>query len=131
MLINAMGDKQLPVYGDGSNIRDWLYVEDHCRAIDLILQSKTTGPIYNVGGINETSNIDIVKMILEFAGKDESLIKYVEDRPGHDLRYAIDPTKITRELGWTPHYDVKTGINKTLEWYVNNQEWWGKLLSKV
>lgn len=120
MIINALHDKSLPVYGDGLNVRDWLYVEDHCCAIDLILRKGCIGEVYNVGGHNEMSNIDIVKLICKELGKPESLITYVTDRKGHDRRYAIDPTKIHRELGWLPETKFSDGIKKTIQWYVNH-----------
>lgn len=120
MIINALHDKSLPVYGDGLNVRDWLYVEDHCRAIDLILRKGCIGEVYNVGGHNEMSNIDIVKLICKELGKPESLITYVTNRKGHDRRYAIDPTKIHRELGWLPETKFSDGIKKTIQWYVNH-----------
>lgn len=120
MIINALHDKSLPVYGDGLNVRDWLYVEDHCCAIDLILRKGCIGEVYNVGGHNEMSNIDIVKLICKELGKPESLITYVTDRKGHDRRYAIDPTKIHRELGWLPETKFTDGIKKTIQWYVNH-----------
>ena len=120
MIINALHDKPLPVYGDGLNVRDWLYVEDHCRAIDLILREGCIGEVYNVGGHNEMSNIDIVKLICKELGKPESLITYVTDRKGHDRRYAIDPTKIHRELGWLPETKFTDGIKKTIQWYVSH-----------
>lgn len=120
MIINALHDKSLPVYGDGLNVRDWLYVEDHCCAIDLILRKGSIGEVYNVGGHNEMSNIDIVKLICKELGKPESLITYVTDRKGHDRRYAIDPTKIHRELGWLPETKFSDGIKKTIQWYVNH-----------
>lgn len=129
MIINVLEDKPLPVYGDGMNVRDWLYVEDHCRAVDLILQKGRIGEVYNIGGHNEMHNIDIVKLILKELGKPESLITYVADRKGHDRRYAIDPTKIHRELGWLPETSFAVGIKKTIRWYIENQDWWKDIVS--
>lgn len=129
MIANALNDKQLPVYGDGSNIRDWLYVEDHCSAIDLVIHKGVLGEVYNIGGNNERTNIQIVKTIIEKLGKDEELITYVQDRLGHDRRYGIDATKITEELGWQPKHDFETGIKETIEWYLNNKEWWTRIQS--
>lgn len=129
MIINALNDKELPVYGDGLNIRDWLHVEDHCQAIDLVLHNGRIGEVYNVGGNNERTNIDIVKTILKHLGKPESLIKFVKDRPGHDRRYAIDATKLRTELGWSPKYNFDTGIEQTINWYLNNKEWWENIIS--
>jgi dTDP-glucose 4,6-dehydratase len=116
----------LPLYGDGLQIRDWLYVEDHCSAIDLVMHNGVIGEIYNIGGNNERSNLQIVKSILAELGKPESLITYVSDRPGHDRRYGIDATKIMRELGWRPKYDFETGLKMTIDWYLNKQHWWKK-----
>ena len=125
MIINALSDKKLPVYGDGKNVRDWLYVEDHCRAIDLILQKGRVGEVYNIGGHNERANIDVVKTILKELGKPEDLIEHVTDRKGHDRRYAIDSTKLQRELGWRPaHTDFAEGLKATIDWYVANESWW-------
>lgn len=129
MIANALSDKPLPVYGEGLNVRDWLYVEDHCKAIDLILQSGRVGEVYNIGGHNEMRNIDIVKLICKALGKPESLITYVKDRKGHDLRYAIDPAKIHAELGWLPETMFADGIQKTIEWYLNNRDWWEEIIS--
>ncbi|KRE75419.1 dTDP-glucose 4,6-dehydratase [Paenibacillus sp. Soil750] len=127
MIANALGDKDLPVYGDGLNIRDWLYVEDHCSAIDLVLHSGISGEVYNIGGNNEKTNIQIIQTILGALGKPESLIKFVKDRPGHDRRYAIDATKITNELGWKPKHNFETGIHETVRWYLDNQDWWKRI----
>lgn len=129
MIINALHDKPLPVYGDGQNVRDWLYVEDHCRAIDLILQKGRVGEVYNVGGHNEMKNIDIVKLICKALGKPESLIHFVKDRKGHDRRYAIDPAEIHRELGWLPETKFADGIQKTIQWYLDNEEWWQPIVN--
>ena len=129
MIINALHDKPLPVYGDGLNVRDWLYVEDHCRAIDLILQKGRAGEVYNVGGHNEMKNIDIVKLICKALGKPESLIHHVTDRKGHDRRYAIDPTKIQEELGWLPETKFADGIKKTIQWYLDHEDWWQPIIS--
>ena len=129
MIANALNDKPLPVYGKGENIRDWLYVEDHCRAIDLIIHKGRVGEVYNVGGHNEMTNIDIVKIICKELGKPESLITYVADRKGHDMRYAIDPTKIHNELGWLPETKFADGIKKTIKWYLDNKEWWETIIS--
>jgi len=129
MIANALSDKPLPVYGEGLNVRDWLYVEDHCKAIDLIVQKGKVGEVYNVGGHNEKQNIEIVKIICKELGKPESLITYVTDRKGHDLRYAIDPTKIHTELGWLPETKFEDGIQKTVRWYLDNREWWQTILS--
>lgn len=129
MISNALEDKELPVYGDGKNIRDWLHVYDHCTAIDLVLHKGKLGEVYNIGGHNEKENIEIVKLILKELGKSESLIKFVKDRLGHDRRYAIDSTKITEELGWKPKYTFETGIIETINWYLNNQDWMEKVKS--
>ncbi|WP_127161368.1 dTDP-glucose 4,6-dehydratase [Veillonella sp. VA137] len=129
MITNALENKQLPVYGKGENVRDWLYVEDHCEAIDLIVRKGRVGEVYNIGGHNERTNLSVVKGILSILGKDESLIAYVTDRPGHDLRYAIDPTKIHNELGWLPKTSFEEGIKKTIQWYLDNKEWWQHVLS--
>lgn len=129
MIANALNDKPLPVYGDGLNIRDWLYVVDHCRAIDVVLHNGRIGEVYNVGGHNEKKNIDIVKLVLQKLGKPESLITFVKDRPGHDRRYAIDASKIERELGWKPQETFETGIEKTIAWYLDNRKWWERILS--
>lgn len=129
MIINALQDKDLPVYGDGLNVRDWLHVEDHCNAIDLVLHKGKPGEVYNVGGNNERTNIEIVKTILKHLDKPESLIKFVADRPGHDRRYAIDATKIKRDLGWEPKYTFETGIKQTIDWYLQNREWWQRIIS--
>ena len=129
MIANALADKELPVYGEGLNVRDWLYVEDHCRAIDLILHEGKVGEVYNIGGHNEMKNIDIVKLICKYLDKPETLIKYVTDRKGHDLRYAIDPTKIHEELGWLPTTMFADGIKKTIDWYLDNQDWWKNIIS--
>lgn len=129
MITNALENKRLPVYGKGENVRDWLYVEDHCEAIDLIVHKGRVGEIYNIGGHNERTNLSVVKGILSILGKDESLIEYVTDRPGHDLRYAIDPTKISKELGWLPKTSFEEGIKKTVQWYLDNKEWWQHILS--
>ncbi len=129
MIANALNDKPLPVYGKGENVRDWLYVEDHCRAIDLILRKGTVGEVYNVGGHNEMRNIDIVKLICQKLGKPESLITYVADRKGHDMRYAIDPTKIHRELGWLPQTKFADGLDKTIDWYLTHRDWWETIIS--
>ncbi|MCM2536049.1 dTDP-glucose 4,6-dehydratase [Neobacillus pocheonensis] len=129
MIINTLSDKELPIYGDGLNIRDWLHVEDHCQAIDLVLHQGRVGEVYNVGGNNERTNIDIVKTILKALGKPESLMKFVKDRPGHDRRYAIDATKLRTELGWSPKYNFDTGIEQTIQWYLNHQEWWKNIIS--
>src|SRR5690554_4326445 len=128
MIANALADKALPVYGDGLNIRDWLYVEDHCLAVDLIIHHGVVGEVYNVGGNNEVSNIDIVKIILKELQKPESLIRYVKDRAGHDRRYAIDPTKIHNDLGFLPQTQFKDGIKKTIAWYLENRAWWEDIL---
>ena len=129
MIANALADKPLPVYGEGLNVRDWLYVEDHCRAIDLIIHNGRVGEVYNVGGHNEMKNIDIVKIICKELGKPESLITHVTDRKGHDMRYAIDPTKIHNELGWRPETKFEDGIKKTIQWYLDNKEWWETIIS--
>ncbi|MBY0146328.1 dTDP-glucose 4,6-dehydratase [Neobacillus niacini] len=129
MIINALHDKELPIYGDGLNIRDWLHVEDHCQAIDLVLHKGRNGEVYNVGGNNERTNIEIVKTILQHLNKPESLMKFVTDRPGHDRRYAIDATKLRTELGWSPKYNFDTGIDQTINWYLNNREWWENIIS--
>ncbi len=129
MIVNALHEKPLPVYGTGENVRDWLYVEDHCKAIDLILHKGREGEVYNVGGHNERKNIDIVRLICRTLGKSESLITYVADRKGHDMRYAIDPTKIHTELGWLPETKFEDGIQKTIQWYLNNKSWWQEIIS--
>lgn len=129
MIANALNDKPLPVYGEGLNVRDWLYVEDHCKAIDLIIHNGREGEVYNVGGHNEKANIEIVKMICKELGKPESLITHVTDRKGHDMRYAIDPTKIHNELGWLPETKFEDGIKKTIKWYLENKEWWETIIS--
>ncbi len=129
MISNALNDKPLPVYGTGENVRDWLYVEDHCEAIDLIIHNGKVGEVYNIGGHNEMKNIDVVKLICKALGKPESLITFVTDRKGHDMRYAIDPTKIHNELGWLPKTSFKEGIQKTIDWYLNNREWWETIIS--
>lgn len=128
-IINCLNDKPLPVYGEGLNIRDWLYVEDHCKAIDFIIHKGRIGEVYNVGGHNEMKNIDIVKLIVHELGKSENLITHVEDRKGHDLRYAIDPAKIHKELGWMPETKFQDGIRKTIKWYLENREWWEEITS--
>ena len=129
MIANCLNDKPLPVYGQGLNVRDWLYVEDHCRAIDMVLRGGRIGEVYNIGGHNEMRNIDIVKLICRELGKPESLITYVTDRKGHDLRYAIDPTKIGEELGWSPETRFEDGIKKTIRWYLDNRPWWEEIIS--
>ncbi len=129
MIINALHDKKLPVYGAGINIRDWLYVEDHCAAIDLIIRNGKIGEIYNIGGHNERTNLEVVKTILKILGKSENLIEFVTDRKGHDQRYAIDPTKIKNELGWTPKTRFDDGIKLTVAWYLENRAWWEKIIS--
>lgn len=129
MIARALADEPLPVYGEGLNIRDWLYVEDHCRAIDLIIRKANVGEVYNIGGHNEMRNIDIVKIILKELGKPESLIQHVTDRKGHDQRYAIDPAKIHRDLGWLPETKFADGIKKTIRWYLDNQDWWKDIIA--
>lgn len=129
MIANALADKPLPVYGKGINVRDWLYVEDHCKAIDLIIHKGQVGEVYNIGGHNEMRNIDIVKIICKALDKPETLITYIEDRKGHDMRYAIDPSKIHSELGWLPETKFEDGIQKTIQWYLDNKEWWMQILS--
>ena len=130
-ITNALADKQVPLYGDGLNIRDWLFVEDHCSAIDTVLHKGKNGEIYNVGGNNEKTNKYITDTILKYLGKDSSLIKYVADRLGHDRRYAIDATKIKEDLGWQPKYKFEQAIEKTIEWYLNNKSWWQPLKENV
>jgi len=129
MISRALADQSLPVYGDGKNVRDWLYVEDHCAAIDLILHKGKIGEVYNVGGHNEMANIDIVKTILAELKKPETLITFVTDRKGHDMRYAIDPTKIHKELGWLPKTKFRDGIKLTVKWYLDNKRWWQDIIS--
>jgi dTDP-glucose 4,6-dehydratase len=129
MIANALNDKSLPVYGDGLNVRDWLYVEDHCRAIDAVLHNGKLGEVYNIGGHNEKKNIEIVKLILQMLKKPESLITYVKDRPGHDRRYAIDASKMEKDLGWKPSETFESGIEKTVKWYLDNRAWWERILS--
>ena len=130
MITNALADKHLPIYGSGENIRDWLYVKDHCAAIDVILHHGNPGEVYNVGGHNERTNITVVKTILKQLKKPESLITYVTDRPGHDLRYAIDPTKIKNELGWIPDTSFENGLARTINWYLENEDWWRSILNE-
>ena len=129
IISRALADEELPVYGDGANVRDWLHVYDHCVAIDLIIHKGKVGEVYNVGGHNERTNLEVVKTILKALDKPESLIKYVKDRPGHDMRYAIDPTKLETELGWKPKYTFDTGIQQTIQWYLDNKEWWENIIS--
>lgn len=131
MTSNGMEGKDLPIYGNGKNIRDWLYVSDHCQAIDLVLRNGKPGEVYNVGGHNERTNNEIVHLIVDNLGLSEDHIKYVKDRLGHDKRYAIDPTKIETELGWKPEYTFDTGIVKTIDWYKNNEAWWKPLKAKA
>lgn len=130
MIANALDNKPLPVYGDGKNIRDWIYVEDHCRAIDSVLKKAKPGEVYNIGGSNEWYNIDIVKKVLSILGKPEGLISFVTDRPGHDRRYAINASKIKKDLGWKPSVTFEHGIEKTVQWYLENEKWWRKLQRK-
>ena len=130
MIANALDDKSLPVYGDGKNIRDWIYIGDHCMAVDTVLRKGKPGEVYNIGGSNEWFNIDIVKKVLSILGKPESLISFVTDRPGHDRRYAIDASKIKKELGWKPSVTFEQGIEKTVQWYLENKGWWRKLQEK-
>lgn len=129
MIANALNDKPLPVYGKGENVRDWLYVADHCSAIDLIIHRGRVGEVYNIGGHNERTNLDVVKTIIKELDKSEELINYVTDRAGHDLRYAIDPAKISNELGWLPQTKFDQGIKQTVHWYLENRAWWENILS--
>ena len=129
MISRALNDEKLPVYGNGGNVRDWLHVYDHCAAIDLILHKGRVGEVYNVGGHNERTNLEVVRTILKALGKSEDLITYVTDRPGHDLRYAIDPQKLENELGWKPTYNFDTGIAQTIQWYLDNKQWWENIIS--
>lgn len=129
IISRALADKSLPVYGTGENVRDWLYVDDHCKAIDMIIREGKEGEVYNIGGHNEKTNLEVVKTILKHLGKPEALIEFVGDRKGHDLRYAIDPEKISRELGWLPTTPFDEGIQDTINWYLNNKEWWGNIIS--
>lgn len=129
MIAIALDNEKLPVYGKGENVRDWLHVKDHCSAIDLIVRNGKVGEVYNIGGHNERTNLEVVKTILKQLDKPESLINYVTDRPGHDQRYAIDPTKITNELGWNPEYNFDTGIKQTIDWYLDNKSWWQNIIS--
>lgn len=129
MINNARNDKPLPVYGEGLNVRDWLHVYDHCSAIDLVIRNGRNGDVYNIGGHNERHNIDVVKTILKEVGKPETLITYVTDRKGHDLRYAIDPSKITNELGWEPKYNFDSGIKETIKWYIDHEDWMKEITS--
>ncbi len=129
MIARALADESLPVYGDGANVRDWLYVLDHCKAIDLILRKGKEGEVYNSGGHNEKTNVEVVKTILAALNKPESLITFVSDRKGHDRRYAIDPAKLENELGWVPEENFDTGIAKTIQWYLDNEDWWKNMLS--
>jgi dTDP-glucose 4,6-dehydratase len=123
MIQKALRNEKLPVYGDGKNVRDWLHVADHCAAIDLIVRNGRDGEVYNVGGHNEKSNLQVVETILHALNKPDTLIDHIKDRPGHDRRYAMDPTKIETELGWKPTYNIDTGIKQTIDWNLNNQEW--------
>ena len=129
MIANCLNDKPLPVYGKGENVRDWLYVEDHCRAIDMIIHKGKVGEVYNIGGHNERTNLQVVKTIIQALGKSESLITYVTDRPGHDMRYAIDPTKIKNDLGWEPQVLFDEGIQKTIQWYLDHKTWWENIIN--
>ena len=129
MISRALADEPLPVYGKGENVRDWLYVKDHCKAIDLVMRKGRVGEVYNIGGHNEKTNLEVVKTILRELGKPESLITYVTDRPGHDMRYAIDPTKIHNELGWLPETKFEDGIKQTIQWYLDNKKWWQDIIS--
>ena len=129
IIANALEGKELPVYGEGKNVRDWLYVEDHCKAIDLILENGRLGEVYNIGGHNEKTNLEVVKTVLKILGKSEDLIRFVKDRPGHDMRYAIDPTKIRNELGWYPETTFEDGIEKTVKWYLENRQWWENIIN--
>ena len=129
IIANALEGKELPVYGEGKNVRDWLYVEDHCKAIDLILENGRLGEVYNIGGHNEKTNLEVVKTVLKILGKSEDLIRFVKDRPGHDMRYAIDPTKIRNELGWDPETTFEEGIKKTTQWYLENRAWWENIMN--
>ena len=129
MISRALADEELPVYGTGENVRDWLHVSDHCVAIDLILEKGRVGEVYNIGGHNERTNLEVVKTILKALDKPESLIRFVKDRPGHDRRYAIDPTKMETELGWKPQYVFDTGMKQTIQWYLDNKEWWEHIVN--
>lgn len=129
IISRGLNDKSVPVYGKGENVRDWLHVEDHCSAIDLIIHKGKVGEIYNIGGHNERTNLEVVKTVLNQMNKPETLIDYVTDRPGHDRRYAINPEKIEKELGWKPNYSFDTGIKQTIEWYLNNREWWEHIIN--
>ena len=129
MIINALEDKPLPVYGDGMNIRDWIYVIDHCRGIDLALRHGKSGEVYNIGGIHDVPNLEVVRLILNILNKPESLIHFVTDRPGHDRRYAIDASKSQKELGWKPQFDFETALQATVDWYLANRSWWERIRS--
>ena len=129
IISRALADEELPGYGTGENVRDWLHVSDHCVAIDLILEKGRVGEVYNIGGHNERTNLEVVKTILKALDKPESLIRFVKDRPGHDRRYAIDPTKMETELGWKPQYVFDTGMKQTIQWYLDNKEWWEHIVN--
>lgn len=129
MILNCLNNKKLPVYGDGLNVRDWIYVIDHNKAINLVFEQGRVGEVYNIGASQEMKNIDIVKLILKHLGKGEELIEYVKDRPGHDRRYAIDSTKIQTELGWKPSFRFEEAIGQTIDWYLNNKNWWERIIS--
>ena len=129
MIVNALNDRPMPIYGRGENVRDWLYVADHCRAVDLIIRHGRLGQVYNIGGHNEMRNIDIARLICRKLGKPESLITYVADRKGHDMRYAIDPGKIHSELGWLPETRFADGIDRTIQWYLDKRGWWEDIIS--
>ena len=129
MIVKALANEKMPIYGSGENVRDWLYVKDHCKAIDMIIRKGKIGEVYNVGGNNEKTNIEVVKLILDELGKSKDLITYVEDRKGHDQRYAIDPSKIKRDLGWFPETKFEEGIKNTIKWYLENKGWWQRIIS--
>jgi len=129
MVTNALEDKPLPVYGDGGNVRDWLHVEDHCRALEMVLFQGRPGEVYNVGGHGEKTNLEVVRLLLKHLGKPDSLVSFVKDRPGHDRRYAIDPGKITAELGWRPRYTFEEGLRRTVDWYLDHRRWWERIKS--
>jgi dTDP-glucose 4,6-dehydratase len=129
VISKALNNQAIPIYGKGENIRDWLYVDDHCEAIDIIIKKGNIGEVYNIGGHNEKTNLEVVKLILNYLNKPETLISYVKDRAGHDLRYAIDPTKISKELGWLPKTNFEAGIKVTIDWYIHNQDWLSSVIS--